>query len=167
MKPRTTVFPDGTVQKRCPSCGCGLRVDPLKDSDICKECGVTYYISLAEGVSRKTGNAHGISLYYKPTEKTCSKCGKTQPIENFNKDSDSRDKHAAMCRSCARKANRKYYQINNHWYQYKTSASSHPDFSQEQKLDNVLSYLIRISRQGKNSDKILGDALENIRESIA
>ena len=42
--------------------------------------------------------------------KTCTQCGVSKPLTNYNRDAQARDRRKAACQDCDRQRNRDYYQ---------------------------------------------------------
>lgn len=45
-------------------------------------------------------------------KKTCTKCGKSKPINEFGVDNKSKDKLKTRCKKCRNKEKKKYYESN-------------------------------------------------------
>jgi hypothetical protein len=52
--------------------------------------------------------------------KKCIHCNKLKSLEEYNKKSNAKDGHSSICKSCSKKANKKWREINKDYANKKT-----------------------------------------------
>lgn len=65
------------------------------------ECEMCMRVRLRSTYARNK-QTHIISIFEEPQEKTCSRCGKTRPIEEYNRNPHSKGGRARICKDCVR-----------------------------------------------------------------
>ena len=152
------------LEKRCPICRYHFDIDTKATIASCPHCNQVFELSLPPSDNRSTLYTGGICLKYTPEKKTCPKCKKTKPLEEFKKDLTSPDNHSSRCKFCMNEQYRQRYKKTSR--PEPNGVPNIPCVSTRAPLSSVLSHLVQVSKKGYYADKILNDSLQKIKETI-